>query len=627
MMWKKCAKRGMALVLTLAMALSALSMSAFAEGRAKVNYKMDKDGKTRIGIQSVVLNPYTFYDIGGDEKSPNVNSSFIKNKVLGGKVAGGNDTLQQNWAYIASRIFRGADECGSYDGTDSWDKNWGPNHKDSTWRVNVARRLGQVDGDTWGKERDDYVVLSGLTEFPAGDKDNLGGLDYVRHAMAKQIAASYKRPQDVSKILAEPTGKDDSALPDLKGDNNRTQKGFYTILTSLEDAGSPRYFYDAFGIAFYDFDLAPITDENVQNITALEKYQDAEDPLEEAEKAGAAGITYKKNENSGQPTIFHHENESAKTDNPTDVFEESITHSVSNSVTQSEDYSFSEHIGTEFGWEAAFPEPTAKVWKAHFGFSIDITTTQAFGKARTQEDGISKTTTTSTQTQTEVPPHTQRDVTKQPVKSSLELGYDCPVVVTYKVAIFSMHGKFTSATKADSTFDTAGYVHGYFSTIFGGDEEGSSAGENLYERGVHHVGDNGYDESHGKTNGSNHAVGGSYDSMTSLDWKKITSADHNDDGLDYEACRKGLATNAPMVSSGAKMTVSGTGYETKTTNPQPLYPLTDVVLDQGKKEYTLSKEEKLNLDKLHVAGYDSHDTAKVPYYGFDPDNGYWELRD
>ena len=630
MMWKKCAKRGMALVLTLAMALSALSMSAFAEGRAKVNYKMDKDGKTRIGIEGIVLDPYTFYDIGGDEKSPDVNSKFIKKKVLGGKMPGSSDTVQQHWAKVAARIFRGADECGSYDGTDSWEKNWGPNHKDSVWRVDVARRLGQVDGATWGEKRDDYVVLSGLTEFSAGNEKKLGGLDSVRHAMASQIAESYNRPQDEKKILAEPTGKDDSALPDLKGDKNDDgnwkQEGFYTILTSLEDAGSPRYFYDAFGIAFYDFDLAPITDENVQNITALEKYQDAEDPVKEAQDAGAAGVTYKKNENNGQPTIFHHENKSATTDNPSFSFEESITKSVSNSVTQSEEYSFSQHVGGEFGWEVTFPANIVNnVWKAHFGFSVDITTTEAFGKARTQEDGISKTETHTDTTNAEVPPHTERDVIKQPVKSSLEMGYDCPVVITYKVAIFSMHGKFTSATKADSTYDTAGYVHGYFSTIFGGDKEGPSAAENLYNRAIDNYGDNGYDKSHGTTDGSNHAVGGSYASMNQLNWKKITSGESKDD----ENYRKRLAKNAPMISSGAKMTISGTGYETTTTDPVPLYPLTDVVLDKGNKEggYTLSKEERLNLDKFHVAGYDSHGTQKVPYYGFDPDNGYWELRD
>lgn len=588
--------------------------------KAKVEYVTDKDG-FRTGIKSIELDPFRYYDISDGDDNAELNSKFIRNKVLGGMINNDKNkmTVAEAWGHTAARIFRSAGKFGSYDGTKGFNKNFGRENRNKDWNIDLGKALGQADASSKGKDRWSNVRVSGLTEFSAGDKDKLGGFDQLRHEMAKQIAASYGRKTDEGKILSQPTGKDDSALPDMK---SRSESGFYNIVTSLADGISPRYYYNAFGIAFYDFELNPVSAKDLQYISDLEKYKNADDPVRAAAKDKVSGVEYTEDEKTDEPKIFYHENRNDKADSHSDTFEMEESNSYKNSVSKSVSHSFSESLGVEVGYE----ESLTPISKLNLKVSMNFTTTQAFGTTTEKEASYTYNNKVSSALQMDVPPHTERTGAIQPVKSTLVIPYDCPVVVSYKVMIFGMNGKFTSTSKGDSTFGTAGYPHAYFSTRFGGETKGKSAQENLYRRGVECIKDKGYDASHGKTSGKFHIVGaghGTY-SQDHIDWDTVTDKESEDTQRDYKTIREDLGKHAPMLSCSSKMTIVGKGFKTMTSECKPLFPLKTIELSKGEKIYSLAKGDTLDLDDLDVAGYDKD---KVPYYSFDSDKGYWQLRD
>ena len=65
--------------------------------------------------------------------------------------------------------------------------------------------------------------------------------------------------------------------------------------------------------------------------------------------------------------------------------------------------------------------------------------------------------------------------------TNVQLGYDCPVAITYKVAVFSLSGTVYDDNMKIQSFSTAGYRQSHFSTIFGSESEkgGTTAMDNL----------------------------------------------------------------------------------------------------------------------------------------------------
>lgn len=608
-------------------ALAANKVSDKGSEDAKVDYVKDKDG-VRTGINSIELEPFRYYDINGG-KSAELNDKLIKEKVLGGKINNDKDkmTIAESWGQVASEFFRSSGKFGSYGGTKEYNAifgNWKyvPGY-DFRHRKNIGKLLGQAEESYTGKYRKDNVRVSGLTKFSAGDKDTLGGLDLLRHEMAKQIGRSYGREKDKGSILSQPTGKNDSALPDMK---SRDQSGFYNIVTCLENNTiGPAYYYNAFGIAYYDFEINPVESETLQYISPIEKYRDShpEDPLEAAARDANSGVEYEEKDDA--PSIVRTTNEDPKeTASTTSTVSSEESNSFVTSITESKEQSFSEKLGVEVEGKGAFG-----IAGSSLKVSLDFTMTQAFGTSKTNAEEYSYKRSLSTTLGTPAPPHTQSTDKLQPVTSTLWLPFDCPVVVSFKVMIFGMNGKFTSASVGDSTFGTAGFPHAYVSTIFGGQTDGKSAQENFYRRGVENVSQKGYDRSCGKTDGKFHIVGlgrGTY-TQDRIDWKSILDAEKNDPvdpEINYESLRENLGKHAPLLECGSKMKVKGKGFEVTKGIIEPLYPLERIKLTKGKKEYSMAKGDSKDLNDLVVEGQDKDN---VPYYGFDSKKGYWELRD
>ena len=599
------------------------------DGDVKVTYYTDDQG-VETGIQSIYLEPYIFYDAAGDGNNAQVSSKFIREQILDTKVPvnGTSMTLAEYWGAVASRIFKAADTYGSYDGTDGFDKQFGRAHNDYDCFFNLARVLGDIDSETYGKIRKDYAHSTGWTSFDGGLKD-------VREKMAREVAKSYDREDKDwdNQVLEAPLNEKDCALPKLKG---KDEEGIYNIVVSLnkKNNSSVGYVYNAFGIALYDFDLVPITDSRVDYVTAAQKYKNAENPLKEASDNKAAGVTYLSDVADGNAKINRHANKSfEKPSTGTDTYSEEKTISVSNSVSETNNYTFSQSLKYSPKAELSM----LKLFSLSVGTELNVSSNEMFGKTVTDQTTVSQKTTLSNAVPYDVPPHAEETVTFQPVKTTMELDYKLPVALTYKVAIFGTNGYFTSASTAESYYYIAGYDHAYFSTFFGYDlgkndtAHFASAQADLYDRTVGNK--PGYYDKHDVTDGCKHTYGlghGTYN-LNRIDWKAVTQDDDkyitNNSSVEFGEAREALATYLPMCSSGAHMTTTVPALKTTISEVQQLYLPDTIQLVKGQDHYTREIDGTLDMNELEVAAYDTHDGPLVPYKKFDKNKGYWQIMD
>ena len=395
-------------------------------------------------------------------------------------------------------------------------------------------------------------------------------------------------------------------------DDTEKQDVFYNIVSTYEQKDLTTWnLINSFGIAFYGFDLTPISDEELEYITAAEAYKDAKNPLEAAQTAGAPGVSYKSN-GEGNKSVGYTENISREDAEMAVSLTSSNTTTLHNSITNEKNYSFNETIGseTEFGIKSVVKET----------IRLEFSAEQAFGEARTQEEGVEKTIENSVTQTIVVPAHTAMAVEQETGSTNVTLEYDCPVALSYKVAIFSMNCELN-----DDQFQGVGYNKGFFATYFDGDgssEQGTSANENLYQRAV--VGQNisGYDRANGVTDGWAYKTAQSTVSTSdSVNWDGLFDNAHT------SAEVKNIATFAgqvPMASAGAEMEATSSSINSKIQSIVPLYNLNKVQLTTGEKAYEMSVGDSFPLDGLHVEGVNAD---KVAYYGFDENDGHWVLTD
>lgn len=401
-------------------------------------------------------------------------------------------------------------------------------------------------------------------------------------------------------------GVSENALAKMR-DDTEEQVVFYNIVSTYDEAGTAWNMINSFGIAFYGFDLTPISDEDLEYITAAEGY----DSLEEAQTAGAPGVSYNSN-GKGDTSVGYTENISREEAQMAVTLTNSNTTTLHNSITNEKNYSFSETIGseTEFGIGKLVSE----------SINLEFSAEQAFGEARTQEEGVEKTIENSVTQTIVVPVHTAVAVEQQTGSTNITLEYDCPVAISYKVAIFSMNCDFNDGGGLEKD-----YSKGYFSTYFEGDgssEQGTSANENLYQRAVVGQGISGYDRANGVTDAYVHTWGTDWtETSDSIDWNAVFSNEHTSEKVKNIAS---FATKVPMASAGAEMEATSSSINSKIQSIVPLYNLNKVQLTTGEKAYEMSVGDSFPLDGLHVEGVNAD---KVAYYGFDENDGHWELTD
>ena len=606
---KKFLLRILSMALMLCLLATAFPLNALAEEDPVVYYKNEAGDRT--GIKQIKIEPNTYYDCSNNT-AVDIDSAYLS-KILDSNIAlhsGGIVSILDEWAHIAGAIFENG---GKYTCTDDYSSCYGKNYSTSTKEnCYIAQLLADCSAKSGGTIGKDNYRSTGLSVA--------NSLAAVRTKMGNEIADCIDRKIcSGSDILGQGDNCDD-ALPDFKDDTERTV--IYNMATSIARSGSTAKFkYNSYCVAFYDFDLMIIADDDVEYVTDAENLKNEENPVEAAEQQGISGFAY--SDNNGVTYLDGSENYSTTEANKQFSLNNSSTDSISTSLQNSENFSFEQSIGSETEFDSTLKGIVGGVTET---FKVSFTTGQSFGTAFTEEKSYSVNSGTTDLMSVTLPPQTVGCIQQGYGNASMTIPYDVPVALTFKVAVFSMSGDVYADKVAVLAFSTAGYKQSYFSTIFGSDsaEEGFYAYESLYNR-YSNANLNGWDNAYG----NNHVFYKKHDGSSSptdtsdysINWNNVESTFKNNTNSNKSL--KSTATTVPMLSSGATTTVTSESYSSIIYDYLPMYlPTYLMATNLENFNFTLFKDGVFNLSSV---GVDLCNKNGVPYYGFKYGDGHWEL--
>lgn len=536
---------------------------------------------------------YDFYEGKEERISTGSQDIFLKNSLE-------NKDQMLLWVQLAYQIFKS--EPDSY---------W--NHSKKSWEDNFGRSANYMDLIDCLCNKHDKTNGAGGDPYKSTGLTLAGCLNDVEQAAGKLIeeliGKKLKAKNFIERCNLEPFH-----------DNTEKQTVYYTIAANSDKYGGTfQYGYNAFGLAFYNFRLKVVADETPYN-TAI-----GNRTVEEAIKQGGiAGFTYQ-NTGAGESFIYPAENKSTVEASQTVETSSEITETESNSITNSEEYSFTEMIGMSMEIEDVL-----KVNKVTM--EMQFTAGQVIGTAYSEEASVSKTNSNSSSITVVLPPHTALMVKQRKDNTVTTLEYDCPVMVQFDVAVFSMCGTCYDDNAAVQAFSTAGYDQRSFITVFqasSAGDAGQDGSENLYIRYKNSQKISGYDKTHGTTKLKSNKNGTLKDR---IDWDVIlaqTEASTNCMTEGKQAVTKKpkelieqIGIYRPMSPTGATLTECGKSIVSTVESAIPIYPLYTLRQSTGNSCYDVGTGDVLYPENWTVAGYD---TQNVPFYGFDSILGSWIL--
>lgn len=538
---------------------------------------------------------YDFYEHSNHRESTDSKEVFFQDALFN------KDQLFQ-WAQIAYQIFQS--EPQSY-----WD------HSGKGWEGNFGKSANYMDlidllcNKHERSSGDDVHLSTGLSLA-----NSLNEVEQIAGMVTEQlINRKLKANQFINRCNLEPFH-----------DNKESQTIFYSIAGHRDRYGKTfQYGYNVFGLAFYNFRLKVVNDGKPYN-TAI-----GELTVEEAAKKGnIPGFTYK-NTGSGITFLYPAENRNSEEASQTVQESQEVSKSESNSIVNSKEYSFTEMVGASVELEDVL-----KVSKVTL--TMQFTAGQVISTAYTEEKSVTKTKNNSSSITVTIPPHTAIVVSQKNDNTVTTLQYDCPVMVQFDVAVFSMCGTCYDDNAAVQSFSTAGYDQRSFITLFQPSKAGNAgedASENLYMRYTNYAKVTGYDKIHGVTQLKSHYSGLLKDQ---LNWDKIlqqTKASTNYKGTEGKGDEATLAPklliekltqNRPMSPTGGTLTEIGESIVSKIESALPLYPLYILRQSAGSAKYDVGVNDDLYPNNWIVIGYDKNN---IPFYGFDFLKGHWILVD
>lgn len=388
-------KRLTAILLSLSLALG-LAPQIPASAAENIEFYYEQDGVTRKGLKSIEIDPYTYYNVGDEDGGTVVDVTFLRNLV--------EDELLDKWSQLAEDIFRVNPKKAWFNKDNNRDFEEffnNPNGSEKS-RIDLSRDLSLTSAD-WTNHQ---YKRSGL-QYTTSLAD-------VRTAMSVEMDdLAVKDAKEDPNFFFTNDGVSVNALAKMRDDTEK-QDVFYNIVSTYDEAGTAWNMINSFGIAFYGFDLTPISDENLEYITAAEGYKS----LEEAQTAGAPGVSYNSN-GKGDTSVGYTENISREEAQMAVTLTNSNTTTLHNSITNEKNYSFSETIGSETKFSIGEVVEES--------INLEFSAEQAFGEARTQEEGVEKTIENSVTQTIVVPAHTAVAVEQQTGSTNITLEYDCPV--------------------------------------------------------------------------------------------------------------------------------------------------------------------------------------------------------
>ena len=546
-----------------------------------VEWNTDDEGNETYP-KKVVIKPYTYSelpsDVGVNKELNDDGLAKVSKKVI-------ND-----WAPIAYYIFLwGRNEGGNksgvtanwYDG--KWEDYFNNEDDDEDAAIDLELWLKKTSGGEKGGPKADHSVATGMR--------HCNSLSSMREDVASEISNALDSEDIFTDELLDQSGGDDGALHELNDSTNTTV--FYNLVTQIDKIGANKmYMYNTYGIAVYDFQLAPIVDPQLP-------YKDA------------VSMPDPNSSNGGYEASSYSENQSDKESEITMEIEDATTQTVNNSITQTESFSITETIGNEFqfGLETSFFKDV---------LSVEVSSTQTMETSRTTDKGLETTVSNNLSAGVTLPPHSAVEIIQKITNNTTITNYTCPVALRYKVAIFSMSG-YTYWNGSSYVYSG---THSNFSTIFGnGDEKGGfGAPENLYLRAVKSIDGDHFDVSNDRVYGKVHGWYNNDQIVTKLDWPCIRGYSNGRVVPYINNC----STNIPLFGQGASLKVTIDGKQTIIGQIFPLYMLKSIRVDEGDSEFDISYNDSLDLNSIAINGYDE---ADIPFYGFKPDRGGWILCD
>lgn len=385
----------------------------------------------------------------------------------------------------------------------------------------------------------------------------------------------------------------------------------YQLMATRDRIGKTYHFiYNCFGIAYYDFTISPFTGENGEGfVTAIDGY----DSLEEAEDAVGSGVALKGfNANSNAtPTSSYSKNEG--TSEITDLL----------GTEWQNEHSMGSEFSTMEGFEASYGESgEIRIFDESnpigllFGF--EFTQSQLFEETLTESESVSQSVGSNQETTVTIPGHTKVMHTKLTENGSYEVAYDCPVKITYKVAIFSYNGEYYDDNAATYYTDTAGYEHRSFITTFGpdgnGNDQGVSAFDSLRDRLDT---DTGSERANALTRGIRNKYSSNDDAtwdtpwVRGLDFSDIETHCNNvkqSGQPDYSTSINTLCDYAPMSVTGGKFTRTGTRHTAIVGEAMQMYPLKEITLTHAENsdyELKVNTQIALRSEEFELNAFDS----------------------
>ena len=606
---KKLLSKTLSVILVLCLLLSIVPFTAFAQG-ATVEYYVDNNTQLYTGIKKITLDGNNYYDCSSNQCVDNVDTAYLYD-MLSKKVSYSDTesfSVLERWGYLAGAIFEAEQP---YTCSHDYADYYGENHStDKPEQCFVGEILGNASvEDKIDKKNDGYYStgLSSATSF-----------SQIRQKMGDEVAKGIGRNNcDGSDILGQGNNADDS-LEDLKDDTNR--KILYNMVTSITREGKTyKYQYNSYGVAFYDFELCVIADEDLEYVSDAQQFLNEEVPIDAAIAAGVEGFEHTESTQTNYISTTTNEDVNSKNEG----VEITITNSqtVSSSITNSSTITYGQAIGGEVSFEAGLKS----LVKGNFGLNMNFTFNEAYSQEAMSGGSTTSSIDNSYTANCEIPAQTVMYVKEDYGETKLSMAYDLPVAVTFKVAIFSISGDVYADGAAVLAFSTGGYDQENFSTFFGENlEAGGYAYTSLANRYANRT-IPGWDGSYG----NNHFYrmvhnGGSDDDNTTkdLDWDEINTVFMN--CLDTTTFTVAdMSTRIPMLSSGAKTTIKATGIDSSIYEPKPLYlPVSLRIIDNDKQNFIIYDGGRYYMNTISIGCFNKNN---VPYYPFKATDGTWEV--
>lgn len=524
-------------------------------------------------------------------------STLMSDEVEFYKKAIQSNHIFQDWVSLAYNIFESQSKT-HWDG--DWDDDFGKGGYIDFMDCMLNKR------DRWIHET---LVGTNMWGYISSGLSVANSLAEVQRRAADDIAVLPNRKLDGSDFLAR------HDMSEVLTDDSRLV--LYSTVSDFDRYGTDaahthQIGYDSFTIAFYDFQLHVV---------------DSEDELD--------ATTIVENTTDDDRVVIHATNNSKVDGEESITLDKSVSESLSTSLTNSESYSFGESLSLSGSYDRKFGEGEKNHAKIQLTGTVSFA--QAVETAWTETELRTTDAKKSESFYSIVPAHTTL-VSEQSLGTiKLTDTYDCPVGISFKVAIFSMCGTCYDDNAATQSFSTAGYEQRSFVTLFGDSATGADAVESLYQRASveGHYTDTNYDKSFSYTKGTDDD-GDVW--CTGLNWNTIRDLPAPSTNNTSITNLKGetdliyaIDDTYPMSAAGGTTTIYQDSFDTKAGEAIPLYPIASTYIKwQMDDEFSLDRTFDLTVgETFPITSYrvKASDKDGVPYHGFVGTWGTWKIVD